>query len=666
MTAEAGPAPANPDAGVIDEIAGYLTERPPRSFFLFAGAGSGKTHTLVEVLRRVCGQVPGHPAAAVGERLGRERRTLAVITYTNIARDEVLRRLGPQPLVGVSTIHSFCWSMIEGFNEDIRAMLVEEQEAELQKLLDDPPTGLTKGGSPQKPETAQKAREAWERKVAAATEARDSLREVLRFTYSPDRVRRGQGALDHAQVLKLFPVLLERRPALGRLLAARHPIVLIDESQDTQKRVIEALRARAEQGHITLGLIGDHRQRVYFDGEPRLVATIPSGWARPVLRLNRRCPARVVELINAIWAAEITGRTELSEGGGQVAMRGNGPMPLRIFLGLAHRPHEAKAAAELDCAGRMAALGGASAWGDRSPGAFMRLTLEHQLAADRAGFGDLHRALSTLDSNGVRDNSSRRWAELRTLQELWDARSDRFAVMNLLRDRSPELSRGPDEAPLTGRDLTEVRAAWARLVAVFDAEPTLRDLVRAAAGWLLDSRAPLVAAAEEPDADADGDAGADAEPPGGAVGGPSGDDDPKQAAKWAEARATALSRPWSEWQKYSEYVRGEQPFGTHQGVKGAEFPRVMVVLDDEAAGGSLFKYERLIGVEPPSPTDLKNLAEGKETSVDRTLRLLYVACSRASESLALVIWTADPAAARRGLVEQLRWVTDEEVERIAP
>ena len=45
------------DAGVVEEICGYLTEQPPRSFFMFAGAGSGKTRTLVEVLRRLTGVV---------------------------------------------------------------------------------------------------------------------------------------------------------------------------------------------------------------------------------------------------------------------------------------------------------------------------------------------------------------------------------------------------------------------------------------------------------------------------------------------------------------------------------------------------------------------------------------------------------------------------------
>lgn len=45
------------DAHIVEDICGYITAVPPRSFFLFAGAGSGKTRTLVEVLRRITGVV---------------------------------------------------------------------------------------------------------------------------------------------------------------------------------------------------------------------------------------------------------------------------------------------------------------------------------------------------------------------------------------------------------------------------------------------------------------------------------------------------------------------------------------------------------------------------------------------------------------------------------
>ena len=89
----------------------------------------------------------------------------------------------------------------------------------------------------------------------------------------------------------------------------------------------------------------------------------------------------------------------------------------------------------------------------------------------------------------------------------------------------------------------------------------------------------------------------------------------------------------------------------------------MVILDDNEARGFLFQYEKLFGVTEPSNTDLKNQREGKETSVDRTRRLFYVTCSRAKESLALVLYTIDPCKARRHVVNS-GWLRDDEIEII--
>ena len=77
----------------------------------------------------------------------------------------------------------------------------------------------------------------------------------------------------------------------------------------------------------------------------------------------------------------------------------------------------------------------------------------------------------------------------------------------------------------------------------------------------------------------------------------------------------------------------------------------MVVMDDLEAKGSGFSYERVFGVEALNDSDLESIEEGDETSVDRTLRLLYVTCSRAEESLALVLWSKNPQAAREAVLK---------------
>src|SRR4051794_37031094 len=81
------------DAGVVEEICGYVTGRPPQSFFLFAGAGSGKTRTLVEVLRRLTGVVAHENGALFARALRARGQSVRVITYTKNAVSVIKGRL---------------------------------------------------------------------------------------------------------------------------------------------------------------------------------------------------------------------------------------------------------------------------------------------------------------------------------------------------------------------------------------------------------------------------------------------------------------------------------------------------------------------------------------------------------------------------------------------
>ncbi len=84
----------------------------PKSFFLYAGAGSGKTKSLIEAmvtLRR-----------EVGQDFRLSSRKIAVITYTNAACDEIKHRIDYDSIFIVSTIHSFAWTLIQSFQNDIR------------------------------------------------------------------------------------------------------------------------------------------------------------------------------------------------------------------------------------------------------------------------------------------------------------------------------------------------------------------------------------------------------------------------------------------------------------------------------------------------------------------------------------------------------------------
>jgi len=101
---------------------------------------------------------------------------------------------------------------------------------------------------------------------------------------------------------------------------------------------------------------------------------------------------------------------------------------------------------------------------------------------------------------------------------------------------------------------------------------------------------------------------------------------------------------------YAEYVGGNAEFDTHQGVKGLQFPRVMVILDDTEARGFLFKYEKLFGS-----------GNVDDAMIASTRRLFYVTCSRAQQGLSLVAYAQDPERVRHDVIRQ-GWFADEEVQ----
>ena len=92
------------------------------------------------------------------------------------------------------------------------------------------------------------------------------------------------------------------------------------------------------------------------------------------------------------------------------------------------------------------------------------------------------------------------------------------------------------------------------------------------------------------------------------------------------------------------------PFATQQGIKGAEFDKVIVVVDDHEGRTNTFSYGKYFGVTELSDTDRANIAAGKDSVIDRTRRLFYVCCSRALSDLAVVIFAEDTAKMREALL----------------
>src|SRR6056297_2056028 len=83
-----------------------------RHFVMVAGAGSGKTTSLVKALAQI--------ERTQGPALRRNGQQVACITYTEVAAGEIRGDVGNDELFHVSTIHSFLWTVIKPFQSDLR------------------------------------------------------------------------------------------------------------------------------------------------------------------------------------------------------------------------------------------------------------------------------------------------------------------------------------------------------------------------------------------------------------------------------------------------------------------------------------------------------------------------------------------------------------------
>ncbi|MBR8320805.1 MULTISPECIES: UvrD-helicase domain-containing protein [Burkholderia cepacia complex] len=625
------------DAEADATIIACLDLGKPRSFFLYAGAGSGKTRSLVSAVKKTIDGEHGRQLTLTGKKVG-------VITYTNAACDEIKQRLEFDPRVEVMTIHAFSWSLIEGFNADIRQWVAKNLEEEIAELEE-----LHKKGRPNTKAGVERLRsmESKRRRLAR-------LDSVVKFIYSPTSDNRTRDSLNHSEVIAMTAAFLTSKPGLRRMLVSRCPVLLIDESQDTNKALMDAFLHLEEEfhGRFSLGLFGDMMQRIYSDGKERLDKAIPARWAMPRKRMNHRCPSRIVEVINSI-RHDVDGEEQVARSDAEKGV-------VRVFI--APQAGVDPFAIEAAIHQRMATIASDPAW--RNSDSVKTLALEHLMSARRFGFAEFFEPLWAIDNlrtSLLQGAGAGLGFFIRDVLPLVKAlrANDRFGATAIIKASSPLLDHAVLQEAGSNQvaQLGKAKAACDRLLALIteqpdiDAQAVLEFVAQTGLFSIPDTLAPFVS----------GDANTMA-----------GHGDREERTENGEAEDTspelgawskALEAPLSQIERYDLYARGQSQFGTHQGVKGLEFPRVLVVINDDEARGFLFAYDKFFGTKEKSKTDLENEAAGRETGSDRTRRLFYVTCSRAEKSLAIVYYSPDPALARSAIL-QYGWFKQDEVELI--
>lgn len=577
------------DDHVDREIESCFSASSPNNFFVFAGAGSGKTRSLINTLNFLDKEQ--------GEKLLMKGKQIAVITYTNAACDEISRRLQYKSIFSVSTIHSFLWELIKNYQVDIKTWIMESVQKEIEELKQKQ-TKTSRG----------KAGEKRAETIKKKTERLAKIKSIQKFSYNPNGDNVGYDSLSHSEVIKMSTEFIATEPTMQDILTSKYPILLIDESQDTKKELIDALLIVCEKygEKFIVGMFGDTMQKIYNDGKDNLAKCIPDNWVKPVKIMNHRSAKRIVTLANSIRSSvddqKQQARSDAEEG------------TVRLFITSKsnNKEYVEKRVAEM-----MVQDTGDIGWNDEED--YKSLILEHHMAASRFGFSELYMPLSNSKKfdTSLREGSI---PELSILSKLvfpllvaYQSGND-FEVAKIIRKNSPLLNK---EVFITGLNnqvelLRKAEEAVELLMKLWNdgKVPTCLEVlksIRDTGLFKVGNRVDEVLA-----------------------------DYSQDENEKITALRTALSAPFYELERYALYVSDNTRFATHQGVKGLEFPRVMVILDDAQARGFLFSYEKLFGVKAQSDTDEKNAHDGKDTSITRTARLFYVACTRAKKSLAIV------------------------------
>ncbi|WP_394664933.1 UvrD-helicase domain-containing protein [uncultured Chryseobacterium sp.] len=234
-----------------------------RNFLLSGGAGSGKTYSLVSVIRQFISENPS--------------KKVACMTYTNAAVKEIEERVNHKNL-NVSTIHDFLWDSIKHFQKELKAALVSLSNDEnvssisIDELSPVPDNYF------------------------------DDLEKGIQYK---EFFRIREGIISHDELLIVANFLFEKYPKLCDIIKDKYRCIFIDEYQDTSREVVDIFLTHFKNSNKKniIGFFGDAMQSIYEDGIGNLDDY--KGDAEDTVKevkkeQNRRNPQEIINLANKL------------------------------------------------------------------------------------------------------------------------------------------------------------------------------------------------------------------------------------------------------------------------------------------------------------------------------------------------------------------------------
>jgi len=275
-----------------------------------AGPGAGKTYWLVNHIKNVLHN---------SDKLFITRK-IACITYTNIAVETILKRLGTSSeQVEVSTIHSFLYknvvkpyasfvaeefglnvAKIDGHDNVVLSSysFLNDWKARTnqQRIREDKTVIKAFTNLKWKFENNElKAKTDYPFKVGNYAIKNDSYLEYKKMMW-------GKGLLHHDDVLFFSFQIINKFPFVVNILNAKFPYIFIDEFQDSNPIQVEIFK-KLGLGESKIGVIGDIAQSIYeFQGADykQFQAFSFQDIREYILNENRRSSNEIIDALNSV------------------------------------------------------------------------------------------------------------------------------------------------------------------------------------------------------------------------------------------------------------------------------------------------------------------------------------------------------------------------------
>lgn len=310
------------------------------SFCLDAGAGAGKTYALQKSIE--------HILKTKGKALKQNNQKILCITYTNAAKDEILDRLGKNSSVIISTIHEFLWGFIAIQQEllmieherkikgelnkieqkinsnalsssvtlaDFQAAISDEKFLEVFYNTPSSPAEKFKSMIKEYNEyfspylSNVKTFSSLVKIVIKKYKLEQTLKQIedkksKQIIYNPiqNQDKLEKYVISHDTLLLYSKNIITSQNILKRLFSDRYPYVLVDEYQDTDKKVIDIIDSirtyASSKKKFMVSFFGDSLQNIYETG----VGILPKKNEYQIIekKFNRRSSKKIVELIEKI------------------------------------------------------------------------------------------------------------------------------------------------------------------------------------------------------------------------------------------------------------------------------------------------------------------------------------------------------------------------------